>query len=243
MNDEFFIGWQPRPPRRLARFLVAVGAVLVLAMGGLAVALGQADEPGGAISASGGGFELPADMPLVEGVVTRLPYPVLHRPDGRALLLAGDGKRGAEVPAELEGRNVVARGYPQQRGSIAMLVLDGPPAPREGGSAPPIQPLGRWRLTGEICDGKCVAGAMIAGTGIAHRACATLCLSGELPAVFVSTAPVMGQGYMLIGGPDGGPLPEAMRRFIALRVSVEGMLERRGGLLVFLADPASVVAR
>ena len=84
---------------------------------------------------------------------------------------------------------------------------------------------------------------MLAGTGLAHRACATLCLSGELPAVFVSAAPVLGHSFMLLGGPDGGPLPEDMRRFIALRVSMEGRLERRGGMLVFLAEPGSVVAR
>lgn len=240
MNDEFFIGWQKRPPARLGRWLLAVAALLLLGLAGLALGLGRADDPDGALVAAGGGFELPADMPEVTGVVTLRPYPVLHRPDGRSLLLAGDGKRGADIPAGLDGRRVAARGYAQSRGSIAMLVLEGPPLAREGGTPPATEPLGRWRLAGEICDGKCAAGAMIAGAGLAHRACATLCLSGELPAVFVSASPVLGQGFMLIGGPDGGPLPEAMRRFIGLRVSLEGVLERRGGMLVFLAEPGSV---
>lgn len=238
--SDFFIGWQNRRP---SAFLLAAGAALLLGFGGLGLALGRADDPSGALTNAAGGYTLPDDMPLVEGVVTRLPYPILHRPDGRALLLAGDGKRGAAIEPALEGRAIATRGFLLQRGSIGMLVVDGTPEPREGGVAPAVEALGRWRLTGEICDGKCAAGGMTAGTGLAHRACATLCLSGDVPAIFVSAAPVMGQSFLLLGGPDGGPLPGALRRFIALRVSLEGRLERRGNLLVFLIEPDSVVAR
>ena len=241
MKDDFFIGWQKRPP---SRFLLGVAAALLMALAGLALALGRADDPAGPALATAGGFSLPESMDDMQGVLTLRPYPVLHRRDGRALLLAGDGKRGADIPAALEGRLVTAHGYVQARGSIGMLVLEAPPVARDGPATPPArETLGRYRLTGEICDGKCAAGAMRPGTGLAHRACATLCLSGEIPAVFVTAAPVLGQSFLLIGGADGGPLPESLRRFIGLRVSLEGVLERRGGLLVFLAEPASVVAR
>ena len=78
------------------------------------------------------------------------------------------------------------------------------------------------------------------GTGLAHRACANLCLVGGVPPVFVSSAPVEGEEFLLIGGPDGGPLPEALLDVTALYISVEGRVERRGDLLVFLIDPASI---
>lgn len=237
MSEEFFIGWQKRPPPRLGRFLAMLSAGLLMGMLALGLALGVADDPAGPdFAAAGISTPLP-DTAEMSGVLTRHPYPVLHRPDGRAVLLAGDGKRGADTPAALEGQVVTARGYVQQRGSIGMLVLDGPPVAERRGQAPPIQPLGRWRVMGEICDGKCAAGSMRAGTGLAHRACATLCLSGELPAILVSAAPVFGQSFMLLAGPDGGPMPEALRPLIGLRVSLEGALEWHGNLLVFRADP------
>ncbi len=239
MNDEFFIGWQKRPPPRLGRFLAMVAGGLVLGMAALGLALGSADEPGGPdFAAIGAGAALP-DTAEMSGVVTLLPYPVLHRADGRPVLLGGDGKRGAGIPPGLDGQVATARGYVQQRGSIGMLVLDAPPVAERPGTPPPVQALGRWRITGEICDGKCAAGSMVAGTGLAHRACATLCLSGELPAILVSAAPVFGQSFMLLAGPDGGPLPETLRPLIGLRVSMEGALEWRGNLLVFRADPAA----
>lgn len=238
MSEEFFIGWQKRPPPRLGRFLAMLSAGLLLGMLALALALGSADDPAGPdFAAAGIGGEL-YDTAEMSGVLTLRPYPVLHRPDGRAVLLAGDGKRGADIPAALENAVVTARGYVQQRGSIGMLVLDSPPVAERPGMAPPVQPLGRWRIMGEICDGKCAAGAMRAGTGLAHRACATLCLSGELPAIMVSAAPLFGHSFMLLAGPDGGPMPASLRPLVGLRVSLEGALEWRGNLLVFRADPA-----
>ena len=103
-----------------------------------------------------------------------------------------------------------------------------------------VEDLGRWKLTGEICDGKCLAGAMRPGRGLAHRACANLCLVGGVPPVFVSSAPIDDEEFLLIGGPDGGPLPAAMLEYTALYISVEGRIERRGGMLVFLIYPDTV---
>ena len=92
-------------------------------------------------------------------------------------------------------------------------------------------------MVGEICDGKCETGAMRPGNGLAHRACAILCLAGGVPPVFVTAGPVEGSGFLLLAGADGGPIPASLRALTALRVVIDGTLERRGDLLVFRADP------
>jgi hypothetical protein len=118
-----------------------------------------------------------------------------------------------------------------------MLQTNAPLHRVDGQSALPQPiPLGRWRITGEICDGKCYAGSMRPGAGIAHRACANFCLIGGVPPVFVSTAPVEGTSFMLLADAAGGPLPDKLYNLVALRVQLEGDLERRGDLLVFKVD-------
>ena len=104
----------------------------------------------------------------------------------------------------------------------------------------PVKPLGRWRLTGEICDGKCYAGAMRPGTGLAHKACANLCLIGGVPPVLVTTAPVEGERFLLIAGADGGPVTPALLDHVATLVQVEGDVERRGSLLVLRVAPGTL---
>ncbi|MEL6236793.1 MAG: hypothetical protein AAFR46_20540, partial [Pseudomonadota bacterium] len=99
----------------------------------------------------------------------------------------------------------------------------------------------RWRLVGEICDGKCYAGAMRPGTGLAHKACAILCLDGGVPPVFVATDEVEGAQFMMLAGPDGGAVPDAVLQQTAILVTADGEIERRGDLLVFRIDPDSVV--
>lgn len=249
-TDRFFIGWQGRVAPGLRRFLLLVALSVPAGGGALAVLLGSAaDDPAGPRFAllPGATMPLPLGETALIGTLTLTPYPVLHLPPdasaprGRAVLLAGEGKRGAVIDPALEGQTISAQGFALARGDIDMLVLGG----RPGAVAAPmpriaVEHLGRWRITGEICDGKCAAGGMRPGTGLGHRACAVLCLDGELPAVFVATAPVAGQTFLLMGAPDGTRLPRGLRDHVGLRVTLEGAVERRSSLLVFLADPASV---
>lgn len=249
-RDRFFIGWQRRVPPGLRRFLLLAVLAVPLGGGALALLLGAAaDDPAGPRFAllPGAPMPLPLGETALTGVLSLAPYPVLHLPPdagaprGRAVLLADDGKRGAVVDPAWEGRTVMAEGFALARGDIDMLVLAGPPVPAEA-ALPTVamEPLGRWRITGEICDGKCAAGGMRPGTGIGHRACAVLCLDGDLPAVFVATAPVAGHAFLLLGAADGTRLPPGLRDHVGLRVTLEGAVERRGGMLVLLADTASI---
>jgi hypothetical protein len=239
-RDPFFIGWEKRlpAPLRLPLLGAALG-LLVLALL-LPLALGRATDDTGSGDWAG-------DREL-RGTLTARPYPLLTLPPdaahplGHTVLLSAFGK--AQVSTDLAGRAVRAAGVLLKRGDLEMLVVNDPaqlaalpealPAP-----VPPV-PLGRWAMVGEICDGKCATGAMHAGTGIAHRACARLCLAGDIPPVLVTVQPAEGSSFFLLAGPDGGKLPDAVLRLVGLRLRLEGALERRGDLLVFRVDPASV---
>lgn len=240
----FFIGWAKAVPRGLRSFLAVVALAVLVVAGSLGALLSATvDDPGG------GEAFWDAGPQTLRGAVTVAPYPTLHlapnaaHPRGRFVLLSGVGKTGVEADPALEGRWVEATGAMLKRGTVDQMQVDPPGLrPLEGGALPPALapvPLGRWRLTGEICDGKCWNGAMRPGNGLSHRACANLCLSGGIPPLFVTTRPVEGSDLLLLGGPEGGPLPPALLDWVGLRVTLEGRLERRGALLVFLADPAS----
>ena len=249
-REEFFIGWARGLAPGLRRFLLPVAAAVLLGLPLLGLALGgAADDPADARFGTVPGAPTLADLPSEEalrGIILPGPSPLLHlpadasHPQGRTLLLSGDGKVAAPVDATtLRGHLVAAEGFVLRRGTIEMLVTGTPPRIIEGAAVPaepPIVPLGRWRITGEVCDGKCAAGGMRPGTGLTHRACATLCLDGDIPAVFVPTRALEGHAFLLLADRDGGaPLP-AMRDLVGRRVTLDGALERRGALLVFRAE-------
>lgn len=132
-----------------------------------------------------------------------------------------------------------------RRGDIEMLLVSDTGAKAGAGLLPGFQPapaedLGRWRLTGEICDGKCYAGAMKPGQGLAHKACANLCITEGLPPVLVMELPVEGSTVLLLAGEDGGPMPDALLHLTAVPLQLEGRLERRDDLLIFRIDQGSV---
>ena len=245
-KELFFVGWAKKTPPGLRRFLPAAAVALLSAFAGLGFAVGSTqDDPGG------GSFRWDLGRQELAGVVTARPYPTLtivdseHFPEGHVVLLTGEGKRGALAARDYDGALVRVAGVALGRGELDMLQLagDGGPEP-VGGTTPAVtdEPLGRWRLTGEICDGKCWSGAMRPGGGLSHRACANLCLIGEIPPVFVSTGPVEGASTLLIAGPDGGAMAPALLDLTAVLIEVEGDVFRRGDLLVFRADPATARA-
>ena len=128
------------------------------------------------------------------------------------------------------------------RGTLDMLLVGSlakPPLARH----PPrhARRWASWRLTGEICDGKCALGVMRPGTGLAHKACANVCVAGGVPPVLVTTAPVAGTQFLLIGDPAGHALPDTLRDHMAIPQRMDGVLEREADLLVFRTDLAAAV--
>jgi len=173
------------------------------------------------------------------GALTARPYPPLRVTDaeiwqpGHALLLSGQGKNGVQDRAQaLDGALVTVSGIPLTRGEIDMPQLRGDEpglSAADGiGIWPDRTPLGRWRITGEVCDGKCYAGAMRPGEGLAHKACANLCIVGGVPPIFVAPDRVEATEFPLPAGPDGGPVTDEIPARTAEPITAEGELERLG---------------
>ncbi|MEL6168674.1 MAG: hypothetical protein AAFR35_08275 [Pseudomonadota bacterium] len=246
-RSAFFVGYLPVPPG-LRAFLLSTAVSLVAFFAVIAIMTGTAqDDPGDAA------FRFDLGRQTVSGVLEATPYPIVHVtegndqiPAGHTLMVSGQGKNGAITRgAPLDGQLVTISGVLLQRGTLDMLQLRGGAnglAAAEGAegpapSRPTAEPLGRWRLAGEICDGKCLSGAMRPGRGLSHKACADLCIIGGIPPVFVTTQPVEGEEFLMITGPDGTELPEEARDHIATYITVEGDISRHGDLLIFAIDP------
>jgi hypothetical protein len=236
----FFIGWSHQVAPATLRLMSLVAGAVVLGAAVVGFAVGAAaPDPGS------GDYTFP-EVTLT-GVIEARPVPILRLPaEGErkaphAIMLSSEGTNGAEETVNgFNGKHVEVRGLLIKRGDLDMLEiagggvkeLDAPAAPLA-----PAVPLGRWRVTGEICDGKCYTGAMRPGSGIAHKACAGICFTGGVPAVFVSTGPVEGHSFLLMVDEKTGRFVPAFHDLAALRIAIEGAVERVDDLLIFRADP------
>lgn len=247
MNAPFFIGWAPGSARPIARFLILAVVLMLGGSAALALALGaRVDDPGS------GAWVGERDY---TGVLIQHPYPVLitdptaEHPTGHAVLLSGGGKVGVQdMAARHVGQRVRVTGGMVMRGDLGMLFVNevtpapgaapSGSAPLGGAPMPRTESLGRWRVVGEICDGKCTAGAMRPGDGLAHKACASVCILGGVPPVLVTAGPVEGRTFMLMGDPTGRALPPSFRDHVGVRRQLEGTVIRIADLLIFQTDVA-----
>ncbi|MEL7125415.1 MAG: hypothetical protein AAGK30_04260 [Pseudomonadota bacterium] len=247
MSDKpFFVGYLPAPGP-LRGFLILVSVLLVAGLAGAGFLMGAAqDDPGPAAVRGDYGRQ------TVTGVVEMVPYPILHVTAGNDRIAVGDsfmmtagGKSGVDSRAmPLNGQLAQVSGVMLERGDLYMLQLRGGQNGLQAaeGAVPdiPTEAQGRWQLTGEICDGKCLAGAMRPGRGLAHKACANLCLLGDVPPIFVSTQPVMGEEFLLVTGPGGTRLPRAAYDYVAQYITAAGNITRRGDMLVWEIEPDTI---
>jgi hypothetical protein len=244
-GDAFFVGYLPAP-RGLRGFLALVSVLILAAAAGVALAIAAT------VPDPGDGAVLGRED--VEGVIRAYAYPLLQvtadserLKAGQVVFLSALNKAGvADRLTPFTDQPVTVSALYTRRGDLTMLQLRFGPegvAEREGEPPPPPDraDLGRWRLTGEICDGKCYAGAMRPGRGLSHKACAALCVLGGVPAVFVLAQPVEMDGatveYLLITDADAQPAGPAITDLAAAFLTVEGRVERIGDLHVFRLEP------
>jgi hypothetical protein len=232
----FFVGWSSRTGLPLLGFLALIVVTMLVGFGALALALGvTVDDPGD------GNFTGDKN---ITGVLIADPYPMIVTDNNQHTIpLSGGGKRGVQEQARaLDGKHVHATGAGIKRGDRDLLLVDKLETASGEATTPVREPLGTWRLTGEICDGKCSLGVMRPGDRPAHKACANVCLIGGVPPIFITTTPVLGTRYLLMGDSDDHALPDALRDYVAVTTRMDGTLERIGDALVFRTDVTRAVA-
>jgi hypothetical protein len=243
-EPEFYVGYLPAAPPRLARALKKSVMTLFLLFGALGASLPLLHELRPAAR-----FEYGAPVEMT-GTLAALPHPRLLVPrPGRvtgqaavtSLPLVAPGKHGAdELVAGFDGREVELLATMAFRDGIAVAeVVPGSIRPRDGGApaAADELPLGRRRMVGEIVDSKCFFGVMNPGELKPHRACAARCISGGIPPVLCVRDAAGRASYLWLLAADGTALGPEVLEFVAEPVAIEGEVLRRGDELVLRADP------
>lgn len=225
-GPEFYVGYEPQAPRRIARFTKRISLGLLLMAVTVAAILVACQT---SFADSRFEWEQPRRF---DGVLRTLPFPILI--SSQPYLLVGSGKHGVAVAA-LDGREVRLRGSLIERGDQrAIEVL--PDSIESLGSAKAgalTIVLGPAQLTGEIVDSKCYLGVMNPGSGKVHRDCAVRCLSGGVPPAFlVRDRHGRGRTLLLAAENDTPLVPRILMR-VAEPVQLSGTLTSTGGVLSF----------
>lgn len=235
MNPEsdFYIGYLPKAPTGLSRFVrrVVIGLALFVVALALVLSLGQ-------MPFAESYFEF-GKVRDFEGTVVARPYPslIVSRPGqtGQAhrtseYLLVAPGKHGAhDLVRSFDGRKVYLRGQLIYRDRKTMVEIE-PGSIQQRNTQSIAQPvtksLGALTVTGEIVDSKCYLGVMNPGSGKVHRDCASRCLSGGIPPLFVDF--LSGNTFLLVGT-DGSALSyKEIKEFTAEPLTIHGEHVQRG---------------
>ena len=245
-RDEFFIGYAPPMPPRLARYVfrVVVGLVCAVLIWGITVAAGH-------VPLEGGTFEFGHPQRFTGTLVER-PYPAL-RLDGENgnatpwLLLVAPGKHGADgIIVGWDRRHVTLEGTRIHRNAHTMIEIDPAslraadgPASRVTAAAIQTRLVGDHpvKARGEIVDSKCFLGVMVPGSRKTHKDCASLCLRGGVPPA-LHVQDEGGQSALLIlTGAAGEPIGARSTTVAGEAIDMTGTIERQGGWLVLRSDP------
>jgi len=253
-EDEFYVGYEPKAPGRLARSTkrVVAGLIALAAVVPLLLVFGQSRF-------------LPSSFEYqqyrnFEGVIEESPAPSLlvKRPGATDLLpafsryvLAAPGKHG--VSSQMRGRQgtrVQLQGSLIYREGLTMIeVVPGtmhplslPAQSSKDLAIPGNIDLGSHTLTGEIVDSKCYFGVMNPGNGKVHRDCAVRCISGGLPPAFLVRSEDGKAIVLLLQGSDGRQINQEVLDHVAEPLQIRGQAIRSGDTLILRAEPSTFQA-
>ncbi len=245
-NDDFYVGYGKAPPG-FARFVGVISFLFVIAATAFAIGWAATQDD------TGPGKWLTNESIELEGRLVFAPYPMLKvtETDGsiETILMVEIDKKGVDERASAFRDQVVRiRGVeifrePRRMVSLkpgpeGMMAVDAGAAARP--TTPPFEALGNFTLSGEILDSKCYLGVMNPGHGKAHKACATLCLLGDIPPMFLIKHTDNSQSAYLVTAQDGGAIKDEIIPYVADPVEVSGEVGWQDDMPVFRIDPASI---
>ena len=248
MNDDFYIGWEPKAAPTFGRAAgrLVIGMLLLTLLAGIVLAVSQR-MIGQSV------FEWGTSKSFT-GILQANPYPhlLVPRPGHAGTLprfstyyLVAPWKFGLnrEVIGPFSGKAVTLKGTLIYRGHQTMVETKPEWIQVEEKamtvSLPQSISLGKQTLIGEIVDSKCFLGVMNPGQLTPHRACAIRCISGGIPPVLLVRQKDGSAAYVLLVSSDGRPVNQQVLGMIAEPVEITGELERQGDWLILRADPAT----
>ncbi len=242
--QEFYLGYAPKAPRGLARAVrsLVIALLAITALVSMILVFGQHR-----FAASFFEFGVVREF---AGELRAKPYPVLltgknggtgNTPPVSSYALVAQGKHGADsLVAGLDGQRVKLRGsliYRDRHYMIEVvpgsIVPDGLPA-KEANQT--IEDLGRQTLIGEIVDSKCYLGVMNPGQTKPHRECASLCIRGGIPPLFVVRDAGGREVDLWLVSETGQPVNREVLDFVAEPVEITGTVVRDADRLVLKID-------
>jgi len=247
-DDELFIGWA-KAPGVDRRFLLGAAPLLLGATTGLSWLVARnLGDPGAGRWGQGATH-------VVEGALITKPYPMIRVTDPaapfgmRTVMIVAEGKCTSALQfGKFDGIPVKASGVLIERKDRRMLevplslnrwiepiLVDMPGVVVN----PPVEPIGRFTLAGQIMDSKCFFGVMRPSRGKTHKACASLCIRGGIPPSFWARDKQGRERVLLMTDAAGGPIGDAILPLVADPVRAEGDIVRVGDLLQFRADAAA----
>ncbi len=247
MKNDFYIGYLDKAPASVNRFtrkvvLSLLGGVLPIAT--LLVINQRPFYPST--------FEF-LQYEQFSGTLHAHPYPMLQvlRPGASGelpaysyLYLVNEGKFGLQDLAEdYDGQRVSFEGALIYRDDQVMIEFKKGSMQLLGDMnpfiAPTAQSLGTFTLAGEIVDSKCFLGVMNPGSTKPHRACATRCISGGIPPVFVVKDKDETMRYLLLQNIAGDQVNHQVLDKVAEPLEITGEVFQQDDVLIFRSDPST----
>ena len=237
-KDEFYIGYSNRigsKTRRLLRNYVLIVLILILGVG---FSFSYFQKP-----AANSSFDFTSSTQLT-GTYHESPYPMirisLEENTFKDILLLGFGKFGAnpyldlikEEEGNLEGKQLTIEGnliYYNGKTLLQIdesykLTIDKPSRKRLQETVS----LGERTVEGEVIDPKCYFGVMKPGFGKIHRSCASLCIAGGIPPVYVVHDQSGMEEYFLLTDLKGNPINADILPYIGQPSRVHGQVMKMG---------------
>ena len=239
-KEEFYVGYlnaMGKKTKRTVRLFVFFALLAVLLVAGV-FALYQ--QP-----ASNSRFDFDSTT-SVEGTYYEKPYPLLRVELGseqyKDIVLLGFGKSGAQPylskakekkkdlngqPMRIEGNLLYYNGKSllqiTDEQQIELLETRGQEKELTESEAVLME------LDGEIIDPKCYFGVMKPGFGKIHRSCASLCIAGGIPPVWLNRTDSGDEEYFLITDLKGNAIHKDLLPYIGQASKVEGAVHQKGG--------------
>lgn len=246
-QEEFYVGYFAKAPRGIGAIVRRVVIVLIgiAAVTAIVLVFGQHR-----FAASY--FEF-GNVREFEGELRETPFPQLRvRSKGEETFvhpfvtyaLVGEGKHGAAAQAlGFDGHFVKLRGTLIHRDETAMIeVVAGSisiasPTPEKSSQIFQPEMLSAQSLSGEIVDSKCYLGVMNPGHTKPHRECASLCIRGGIPPMFIAKDADGRDVHLWLVSEKGEPVNQQVLDFVAEPIEITGQVKRSGDQLYLYANP------